>query len=85
MAYYNLQETEKRIRQVREILRAKGLDAALIYFDNYSMVKYDEAPHANTTAYIFLTLCGVNFLTELGLSILLAPVITRLIQIGKKQ
>lgn len=42
-------------------------------------------PHANTTAYIFLTLCGVNFLTELGLSILLAPVITRLIQIGKKQ
>ncbi len=30
MAYYNMAETEKRIKQVREILRAKNLDAALI-------------------------------------------------------
>ena len=37
MAYYNMQETEKRIRQVREILRAKGLDAALIYFDELNI------------------------------------------------
>ena len=37
MAYYNMQETEKRIRQVREILRAKELDAALIYFDELNI------------------------------------------------
>ena len=42
------------------------------------------APHANTTAYIFLGLIGVNFLTELGTSVVLAPVITRLIKLGKK-
>jgi len=42
------------------------------------------APHANTTAYIFLALIGVNFLTELGTSVVLAPVITRLIRLGKK-
>lgn len=42
------------------------------------------SPHANTTAYIFLTLIGLNFLVELGTSVLLAPVITRLIKLGKK-
>lgn len=42
-------------------------------------------PYADTTAYIFLSLIGVNFLAELGTSVLLAPVITRLIRIGKKQ
>lgn len=42
-------------------------------------------PYADTTAYIFLVLIGVNFLAELGTSVLLAPVITRLIGIGKKQ
>lgn len=42
-------------------------------------------PYADTTAYIFLFLIGVNFLAELGTSVLLAPVITRLIRIGKKQ
>ena len=33
MAYYNMAETEKRIAEVKKILEAKGLDAALIYFD----------------------------------------------------
>ena len=42
------------------------------------------APFANTTAYIFLSLIGTNFFVELGTSVLLAPVITRLIKIGKK-
>lgn len=43
-----------------------------------------EAPFGSTVAYMFLGLAGVNFLAELGTSILLAPVITRLIRIGKK-
>lgn len=44
-----------------------------------------EHPYANTSAYIFLALIGVNFLAEFGTSVLLAPIITRLIKIGKKQ
>ena len=51
MAYYNMQETEKRIRQVREILRAKELDAALIYFDElnmgYEYLDYDNDGNKN--------------------------------------
>jgi len=42
------------------------------------------APFANTTAYIFLSLIGTNFFVELGTSVVLAPVITRLIKIGQK-
>ena len=42
------------------------------------------APYANTTGYIFLGLIGVNFFVELGTSVVLAPVITRLIKIGQK-
>ena len=42
------------------------------------------APFANTTAYIFLGLIGTNFFVELGTSVVLAPVITRLIKLGKK-
>ena len=33
MSYYNMQETESRLAKVREILRDKKLDAALVYFD----------------------------------------------------
>jgi hypothetical protein len=36
----------------------------------------------NAAAYMFFGLAGVNFLIELGVNILLAPVITRLIKIG---
>lgn len=39
----------------------------------------------NAAAYMFLGLAGVNFLVELGTNIILAPVITRLIRLGKKQ
>ena len=38
----------------------------------------------NAAAYMFLGLAGVNFLLELGANILLVPVITRLIRLGKK-
>lgn len=38
----------------------------------------------NAAAYMFLGLAGVNFLIELGVNIVLAPVIVRLIRIGKK-
>lgn len=40
--------------------------------------------YENTAAYMFLGLAGVNFLIEMGVNILLAPVIVRLIRIGKK-
>ena len=42
------------------------------------------AGYENAAAYMFLGLAGVNFLIELGVNILLAPVIVRLIRIGKK-
>lgn len=38
----------------------------------------------NAATYMFLGLAGVNFLIELGVNIVLAPVIVRLIRIGKK-
>ncbi|MDY0288840.1 MAG: Xaa-Pro peptidase family protein [Sphaerochaeta sp.] len=37
MSYYNLQETESRIEKVREVLRAKSIDAALIYYDELNV------------------------------------------------
>lgn len=37
MYYYNLSETESRIAKTREILRAKNLDAALIYYDELNV------------------------------------------------
>ena len=37
MPYYNLQETERRLNDVRQILRDKKLDAALIYFDELNV------------------------------------------------
>ena len=37
MAYYNMAETEKRIAEVKKILVSKGLDAALIYFDELNV------------------------------------------------
>ena len=43
-----------------------------------------ELGFANAAAYMFLGLAGINFLVELGTNIVLAPVITRLIRLGKK-
>ena len=43
-----------------------------------------ETPFGSTVTYMFVGLAGINFLAELGTSILLAPVITRLVKIGKK-
>lgn len=37
MPYYNLKETEKRLNDVRQILRDKNLDAALVYFDELNV------------------------------------------------
>lgn len=42
------------------------------------------AGFANAGAYMFLGLAGVNFLVEVATNLLLAPVIVRLIKIGKK-
>lgn len=41
--------------------------------------------YENTASYMFLGLAGLNFIIELGVNIVLAPIITRLIQLGKKQ
>lgn len=38
----------------------------------------------NAAAYMFLGLAGANFLIELGVNLVLGPVIVRLIKIGKK-
>lgn len=40
--------------------------------------------YENVAAYMFLGLAGVNFLIEMGVNILLTPVILRLVRIGKK-
>ena len=40
--------------------------------------------YEDVTAYMFLGLAGVNFLIEMAVNIILAPVIVRLIRIGKK-
>ena len=40
--------------------------------------------YENAAAYMFLGLAGVNFLIEIGVNIVLAPVIVRLIRVGKK-
>ena len=40
--------------------------------------------YENAAAYMFLGLAGINFLIELGVNIVLAPVILRLIRLGKK-
>ncbi|NLF28503.1 MAG: aminopeptidase P family protein [Clostridiales bacterium] len=37
MSYYNLQETEKRLGKVRDLLKAKQMDAALIYYDEVNI------------------------------------------------
>ena len=40
--------------------------------------------YENAAAYMFLGLAGVNFLIEMAVNILLAPMIVRLIRVGKK-
>ncbi len=37
MAYYNGKQTEKRLENIKKILAARGLDAALIYFDELNV------------------------------------------------
>ena len=40
--------------------------------------------YENAGTYMILGLAGINFLIELGTNIVLAPVITQLIRLGKK-
>ncbi len=37
MSYYNMEETKKRIANVRSILKEKGLDAVLVYYDEINI------------------------------------------------
>ena len=41
--------------------------------------------YENAVAYMILGLAGTNFLLEIGVNVVLAPVISRLIHIGKKE
>ena len=44
----------------------------------------EAAGFANVGTYMIFGLTGINFLIELGVNLVLAPVITRLIRVGKK-
>jgi Xaa-Pro aminopeptidase len=37
MSYYNMEETQRRIGKIREILAGKGIDAALVYYDELNI------------------------------------------------
>ena len=51
-----------------------------------TIIEWGEAAgFENPVAYIFLGLAGINFLVELGINVILAPVILRLIRIAQKQ
>lgn len=59
------------------------LGSRLFFFD--TIVQWGTAAgFPNVGAYMIFGLTGVNFLIELGVNLVLAPVITRLIKIGKK-
>lgn len=59
------------------------LGCKLFFFDDIAKWAVDLG-FQNATAYMFLGLAGVNFLVEVATNLLLAPVILRLIKIGKK-
>ena len=49
-----------------------------------TIVEWGEAAgYANATSFIFIGMIGLNFLFELGLNLVLSPVIVRLIQYGQ--
>ena len=37
MAYFNLEETKRRVEKVKGILREKNLDCAIIYYDELNV------------------------------------------------
>ena len=43
-----------------------------------------EFGYANAGSYMFVGMAGVNFLLELGVNIVLSPVILRIITLGEK-
>ena len=59
------------------------LGCRLFFFDTVAQWGA-AAGFANAESYMFLGLAGVNFLVEVATNLLLAPVIVRLIKIGKK-
>ena len=60
------------------------LGCKLFFFDAISQMAND-AGFDSAVAFMFIGLAGVNFLVELGTNVVLAPVIIRLINIGKKE
>ena len=56
----------------------------LVFFVDTITAWGEAAGFANVGAYMIFGLTGINFLIELGVNLVLAPVITRLIRVGKK-
>ena len=56
----------------------------LFFFDTIAQWGAAEGV-LNTTEYIFLGMIGANFLVELGINIVLSPIIVRLLNIGQKK
>ena len=56
----------------------------LVFFMDTITAWGEAAGFANVGAYMIFGLTGINFLIELGVNLVLAPVITRLIRVGKK-
>lgn len=59
------------------------LGCKLFFYDTVALWA-EGLGFANATAYMFLGLAGINFLVELAVNILLAPLIVRLVKLGRK-
>ena len=69
---------------VGNVMGAKGLSAVSVGGDISNLLTFIAMGFANAADYAFLGLAGVNFLIEIAVNLLLAPMIVRLIKIGNK-
>ena len=46
MSYFNQEETNRRIQKIRDILTKRGLDAALIYYDELNIANCCRFPES---------------------------------------
>jgi len=87
--YRMLAGKSKIIAAIASAIVAPVVNTAVFIIGSYlfflpTLTQWGEAADAaNVTAYIFLTLVGINFLIELGINLVLCPTIVRLIQIGQ--
>jgi len=87
--YRMLAGKSKIIAAIASAIVAPVVNTAVFIIGSYlfflpTLTQWGEAADAaNVTAYIFLTLVGINFLIELGINLVLCPTIVSLIQIGQ--